>query len=73
MTLNRIFDRQLPTSDLQRTIFSIISINGIARFVCDTWDKVINAGAKEQFNVNVVGSRMYGAYRARKFLNLFRM
>ncbi len=65
MTLNRLSDtgQPLPLPDLQRTTFSI---DGIARFVCNTWDEVLNAQAEEQFDVIVIGSGMYGAYCATK-------
>ena len=65
MTLNRLFDtgQPLPLPDLQKTTFSI---DGIARFVCNTWDEIQAARAGGEFDVVVVGSGMYGAYCATK-------
>ena len=67
MPLNQLTDtgNSFPegTPDIQRTTFSL---DGIARFVCNTWDEVKAAQMGGQFDVIVVGSGMYGAYCATK-------
>ncbi|MBD2777537.1 family 16 glycoside hydrolase [Iningainema tapete] len=66
MTLNRLVDSGQPLpppSDIQRTTFSL---DGVARFVCNTWDEVLAAQAGGQFDAIVIGSGMYGAYCASK-------
>lgn len=65
MPLNRLSDtgEPLPLPDIQRTTFSL---DGIARFVCNTWDEIQAAQMGGQFDVVVVGSGMYGAYCATK-------
>ena len=67
MALNQLEDtgNSFPdgTPDIQRTTFSL---DGIARFVCNTWDEVQAAQMGGQFDIIVVGSGMYGAYCAAK-------
>lgn len=65
MPLNRLSEtsESLPLPDIQRTTFSL---DGIARFVCNTWDEVQAARMGGEFDVVVVGSGMYGAYCATK-------
>ena len=65
MTLNRLVDsgQPLPIPDVQKTTFSI---DAIARFVCNTWEEILEAQAGGQFDAVVIGSGMYGAYCAAK-------
>ena len=65
MPLNRLVDSgvPLPLPDIQRTTFSV---DGMARFTCNTWDEVLDAQAGGQFDIVIVGSGMYGAYTAAK-------
>lgn len=71
MALNRLFDSgvPLPPPDVQSTTFSV---DGLARFTCNTWDEVIAAQGDASFDVIVVGSGMYGAYTASKLFELGR-
>ncbi|MEM8780685.1 MAG: family 16 glycoside hydrolase [Cyanobacteria bacterium P01_G01_bin.49] len=72
MTLNRLVDSGQPiqtTPDVQRTTFSL---DGIARFVCNTWEEVLAAQTGGQFDVIVIGSGMYGAYTAAKLFEFGR-
>ncbi|MEL6459155.1 MAG: family 16 glycoside hydrolase [Cyanobacteria bacterium J06621_15] len=66
MVLNRLVDsgesiKESPAA--QRTTFAL---DGISRFVCNTWDEIQAAQQGGQFDVVVVGSGMYGAYCATK-------
>lgn len=65
MPLNKLADtgQPLPLPDLQRTTFAI---DGIARFVCNTWSEIQAAQMGGPFDVVVIGSGMYGAYCATK-------
>ena len=65
MPLNRLVDSglPLPLPDTQRTTFSV---DGMARFTCNTWDEILAAQRGGQFDVVIVGSGMYGAYTAAK-------
>lgn len=69
MPLNRLVDSgaSLPPPDTQRTSFSI---DGLARFVCNTWDEALAAQGDQPFDVVIVGSGMYGAYTAAKLFEL---
>jgi choline dehydrogenase-like flavoprotein len=71
MPLNRLDDSgvPLPPPDIQRTTFSV---DGVARFACNTWDEILGAQAGGQFDVVVVGSGMYGGYTAAKLFELGR-
>lgn len=44
MTLNRLVDsgQPLPIPDVQKTTFSM---DAIARFVCNTWEEILEAQA----------------------------
>jgi hypothetical protein len=52
-------------SDVQQTHFSL---DGIARFVCNSFNEVLEAqrGGGWQFDVIIIGSGMYGSYTASK-------
>jgi choline dehydrogenase-like flavoprotein len=65
MPLNRLLDSgvPLPPPDIQRTTFSV---DGLARFTCNTWDEIVAAQSGGEFDVVIVGSGMYGAYTASK-------
>jgi choline dehydrogenase-like flavoprotein/nitrite reductase/ring-hydroxylating ferredoxin subunit len=65
MPLNRLVDSgvPLPLPDIQRTTFSV---DGLGRFICNTWDEILEAQSGGQFDVIIVGSGMYGAYTAAK-------
>ena len=65
MPLNRLVDSgiPLPLPDTQRTTFSV---DGMARFTCNTWDEILAAQSGGQFDIVIVGSGMYGAYTAAK-------
>jgi choline dehydrogenase-like flavoprotein/nitrite reductase/ring-hydroxylating ferredoxin subunit len=65
MPLNRLVDSgvPLPLPDIQRTTFSV---DGLGRFICNTWDEILEAQSGGQFDVVIVGSGMYGAYTAAK-------
>ncbi len=71
MALNRLFDSgvPLPPPDVQSTTFSV---DGLARFTCNTWDEVVGAQGETSFDVIIVGSGMYGAYTAAKLFELGR-
>src|SRR5215213_9157706 len=49
--------------DIQATSFSI---DGTARFCCNTWDEIQAAKGRRGFDVVIIGSGMYGAYAAAK-------
>jgi Domain of Unknown Function (DUF1080)/GMC oxidoreductase len=66
--LNQLIDSQKPFSsstDIQETNFSL---DGISRFVCNTYSEILDAQRQGnwQFDVIVVGSGMYGGYVASK-------
>ncbi len=65
MPLNRLVDTgvPLPLPDIQRTTFSV---DGLARYTCNTWDEILEAQSGGQFDIVIVGSGMYGAYTAAK-------
>lgn len=65
MPLNRLVDSgvPLPLPDIQRTT---LSVDGLGRFTCNTWDEIIAAQSGGQFDIVIVGSGMYGAYTAAK-------
>ena len=65
MTLHRLVDSgvPLPLPDIQRTTFSV---DGLGRFICNTWDEILDAQSGGQFDIVIVGSGMYGAYTAAK-------
>jgi choline dehydrogenase-like flavoprotein/Rieske Fe-S protein len=65
MPLNRLVDSgvPLPLPDIQRTTFSV---DGMARFICNTWDEILEAQSGGQFDIVIIGSGMYGAYAAAK-------
>jgi hypothetical protein len=71
MALNRLFDSgvPLPPPDVQSTTFSV---DGLARFTCNTWDEIIAAQGETSFDVIIAGSGMYGAYTASKLFELGR-
>lgn len=71
MALNRLFDSgvPLPPPDVQNTTFSV---DGLARFTCNTWDEAMSAQGDTSFDVVIVGSGMYGAYTAAKLFELGR-
>src|SRR5262249_44262404 len=59
--LNRLQDTGTPVA-LQDTT---LSIDVLGRFICNTWDEVVNNGGV-QFDAVVIGSGMFGAYCAEK-------
>jgi hypothetical protein len=66
--LNQLVDSEKPfvgASDIQETT---LSLDGIARFVCNTFQEVLQAQAQGgwQFDAVVIGSGMYGSYAASK-------
>lgn len=65
MPLNKLVDSgvPLPLPDIQRTTFSV---DGMSRFICNTWDEILEAQNGGQFDIVIVGSGMYGAYAAAK-------
>ena len=65
MPLNRLVDSgvPLPLPDIQRTT---LSVDGLGRFTCNTWDEIIAAQSGGQFDIVIIGSGMYGAYTAAK-------
>ena len=65
MPLNRLVDSgvPLPLPDTQRTTFSV---DGMARFTCNTWHEILAAQSGGQFDIVIIGSGMYGAYTAAK-------
>jgi choline dehydrogenase-like flavoprotein len=65
MSLNRLVDSgvPLPPPDIQRTTFSV---DGMARFTCNTWEEILGAQQGGQFDIVIIGSGMYGAYTAAK-------
>jgi choline dehydrogenase-like flavoprotein/Rieske Fe-S protein len=71
MTLNALVDSgvPLPPPDIQRTTFSV---DGLARFTCNTWEEILAAQAGGQFDIVIVGAGMYGAYTAAKLFELGR-
>jgi len=71
MPLNRLVDsgNPLPLPDVQRTSFSV---DGMARFTCNTWEEILAAQTGGQFDVVIIGSGMYGAYTAAKLFELGR-
>ena len=71
MPLNRLVDSgvSLPPPDIQRTTFGI---DGMARFICNTWDEVVAAQRGGEFDVVIIGSGMYGAYTAAKLFEMGR-
>lgn len=65
--INQLIDSGIGfpgASDIQNTSFSL---DGIARFVCNTYDEAMQAQAQGnfEFDVVIVGSGMYGAYAAK--------
>lgn len=52
-----------PRRDTQTTTFSI---DGIARFACNTWQEIQAAKGSRGYDVIIIGSGMYGAYVAAK-------
>ena len=72
MVLNRLQDSGEPIQtvpDVQRTTFSL---DGISRFVCNTWEEILGAQGGGQFDAIVIGSGMYGAYTAAKLFEFGR-
>ena len=71
MALNGLVDSgiQLPPPDIQRSSFTL---DGLARFTCNTWEEILGAQAGGEFDVVIVGSGMYGAYAAAKLFELGR-
>lgn len=71
MPLNSLIDSgvHLPPPDIQRTTFSI---DGLARFTCNTWEEILGAQGGGEFDVVIVGSGMYGGYAAAKLFELGR-
>lgn len=71
MPLNRLVDSgvPLPLPGIQRTTFSV---DGLARFTCNTWEEILGAQAGGEFDVVIVGSGMYGAYAAAKLFEFGR-
>lgn len=71
MPLNRLLDtgEPLPPPDIQKTTFSV---DGLSRFVCNTWDEILEAQEGGQFDAIVIGSGMYGAYTAAKLFEFGR-
>ena len=67
--LSFILGVRLPPPDIQRTTFSL---DGLARFTCNTWQEILAAQAGGEFDVVIVGSGMYGAYAAAKLFELGR-
>ncbi|HBL46895.1 MAG TPA: hypothetical protein DDZ90_26260, partial [Planctomycetaceae bacterium] len=49
--------------DVQATTFSV---DGVARFACNTWEELEDARGTRGFDIVIVGSGMYGAYLAAK-------
>ncbi|CAO4185919.1 family 16 glycoside hydrolase [Methylorubrum extorquens] len=75
MPLKRLIDRAeeelLPKlkperEDQQATTFSI---DGISRFVCNTWQEVKAARGSRGFDIIIIGSGMYGSYVAAKLFD----
>jgi hypothetical protein len=54
---------QPPRRDIQTTTFSI---DGIARFFCNTWEEIRDAKGSRGYDIIIIGSGMYGAYLASK-------
>lgn len=65
MPLNRLVDSgdPLPAPDIQRTT---LSVDGMSRFTCNTWEEILAAHQNGGFDVVIVGSGMFGAYTAAK-------
>ena len=66
MSLNTLVDSGATitaTPDVQQTTFSV---DAIGRYICNTWDEVLNAQGDHPFDVVIVGSGMYGGYCAAK-------
>ena len=70
MTLKRLTETndilsemQPPRRDTQTTTFSI---DGTARFVCNTWEEIQAAKGSQGYDIVIIGSGMYGAYLASK-------
>lgn len=71
MPLNKLVDsgNPLPLPDVQRTTFSV---DGMARFTCNTWEEILAAQSGGQFDIVIIGSGMYGAYTAAKLFEIGR-
>jgi choline dehydrogenase-like flavoprotein len=67
--LNRLVDSgvPLPPPGIQNTT---LSVDGVARYTCNTWDEVLAAQSDRPFDVVIVGSGMYGGYTAAKLFEL---
>lgn len=69
MTLNRLQDSgELLSAPegvplVQRTT---LAVDALARYVCNTWEEVLDAQGSAPFDVVIVGSGMYGGYCAAK-------
>jgi choline dehydrogenase-like flavoprotein len=69
MTLNRLFDSGQPISpppDVQQTT---LGLDGLSRFICNTWDEA-TAGGTRSFDAVVIGAGMFGGYCAEKIYRL---
>lgn len=62
MALKRLIETN-DIHDIQATTFSI---DGTARFVCNTWEEIQTAKGSRGYDVVIIGSGMYGAYLASK-------
>jgi hypothetical protein len=62
MTLNRLDDSSQPLAipDVQRTT---LSLDLLGRYICSTWDEVVNNGGTP-FDVVIIGAGMFGGYCA---------
>ena len=71
MPLNRLVDsgQPLPAPDIQRTS---LSVDGMSRFTCNTWEEILAARQGRDFDVVVIGSGMYGSYTAAKLYEIGR-
>ncbi|MDF3070626.1 MAG: hypothetical protein K0R38_6227 [Polyangiaceae bacterium] len=73
MPLNKLVDSGTPAKDrpdapdVQNTTFAV---DGVSRFVCNTWEEVLAARGSQDFDVVIVGSGMYGGYLAAKLFEL---
>jgi choline dehydrogenase-like flavoprotein len=65
MPLNQLIDSGSPIQpppDVQRTT---LGLDVLSRFICSTWDEVVNNGGKP-FDAVVIGAGMFGGYCAEK-------
>ena len=67
MSLNELVDTGKPIRGENRDVQATsLSIDALARFTCNTWEEVAQAGGSRGFDAVIVGSGMYGAYLAAK-------